>query len=358
MKDLIWELLSESKKRMKNKTFVFGFFLLLNIPAFSQTSTKDFFFLFYNVENLFDTTDDPKTSDEEFTPEGVRHWTYSRLNKKLINISKVIHSASGWEPPQLIALCEIENRLVLDRLVNDTPLNKYQFNIIQKESPDPRGIDVALLYNPDTFYPLGYKCISLKSEEGNILKSREILYVSGLIGLTDTLHIFVNHWPSRYSGLLESKSARNLAAQTLRLCIDSLTKKYPHPKIIVAGDFNDQPTDESISLFLQAEGSSETPEKHKLYNLSLPWMMEEIQTIKHQSQWMVFDQIIVSGALLEPNTRLYTKPEWANIIKFPFLLEKDEKYGGMRLNRTYYGFRYHGGFSDHLPVMLKIRTTL
>ncbi len=325
--------------------------------GFPQNRHDDFFFLFYNVENLFDIKDDPETADEEFTPGGDRHWTYNRFNKKLLNISKVILSASKWTPPHLIALCEIENRYVLNKLLQDTPLKKYPYKIIHKESPDQRGIDVAFLYNSDVFYPLGYRFFPLKAPDGSIKQSREILYAFGILNKTDTLHIFANHWPSRYSGLLESQHGRNLASQTLSACIKWVREKHREPKIIVAGDFNDQPTNESMYLFLEENEPTAKPSNNKMYNLSLPWMKEDVKTLKHQAQWLVFDQIIVSGSLMNPSDNLHVKPEWAQIVKLPLLIEIDEKYGGVKLKRTYYGFRYQGGFSDHLPVLLKIRTS-
>ena len=314
--------------------------------------------MFYNVENLFDPFDDPASADEEFTPKGARRWTYKRFNKKLINTSKVILNAAGWTPPHLIVVCEVENRFVLEKLLNDTPLNAYPYKIIHKESPDTRGIDVAFLYNSDTFYPLEYRYYPLHDPLGEVLKSRELLYVCGILNERDTLHIFGNHWPSRYSGLLESQSGRQIAAQTLRTCIDQVQKNYKNPKIIVSGDFNDQPTDKSITFYLKALEPEAFPGQQNLYNLSQEWLNEEIQTLKYQTQWSVFDQVIVSGSLIEPEKGCYTKPEWARIVKLPFLLEKDERYGGRRLFRTYYGYRYQGGYSDHLPILLQISQPL
>ncbi len=357
MKDPIWELLSESKVKMKIKSFVFCLFLLLNSEIFAQTPEQDIFFMFYNVENLFDTKDDPETSDEEFTPGGARRWTYRRFKKKLLNTSKVILNASGWTPPHLIVVCEVENRYVLDRLLKDTPLNSYPYKIIHKQSPDTRGIDVALLYNSAVFYPLEYAYYPLRNNTGTILDSREIMYVSGTVNETDTLHIFGNHWPSRYSGLLESQPHRYTAARTLRICIEEVQKSHVNPKIIIAGDFNDQPTSESMLLDLNAKEPRGNYNVDSLYNLSLLWIKDDIKTLKYQLQWSVFDQIIVTGSLLQTNHSMFTRPEWAQIVKLPFLLEKDERYGGMKLNRTYVGYRYHGGFSDHLPVLLKIRTS-
>ena len=354
MKGPIWVLLSELKRKAGNKILLCCLLLFLNSFIFSQNSPAEFCMLFYNAENLFDPFDNPDTQDEEFTPKGTRHWTYKRMNRKLLALSKVMLNAAGYSPPQMIGLCEIENRFVLEKLLETTPLKAYAYRIIHKESPDNRGIDVAFLYESTAFNPISYQYISLRDQGGNELKTREILYVSGILNRTDTLHIFVNHWPSRYGGLLESLPGRELAARTLRVEVEKLQKKYRNPRIIITGDFNDQPDDKSLSQVLEALPLQGVPSEEKLYNLSYPWMKREIKTIKYQSQWSVFDQFIVSGSLLNEANKIYTRANWASIADMHFLLEEDIIYGGRRIKRTYNGFRYNGGFSDHLPVLLKL----
>lgn len=324
------------------------------MPSFSQYNTDEFSILFYNVENVFDTKDDPGTSDEEFTPNGDRHWNYKKLNTKLQNISKVILSSNGWKSPAIVALSEIENKEVLELLTKRTPIKSIGYKIIHKESPDKRGIDVAILYDPNQFYPITYNHYPLQNKNGRIEKTREILYVSGVTNGQDTVHLFVNHWPSRYSGVLETRSKRNSAAKLLRQKIDELFEMHISPKIVIVGDFNDQPWDESILKFLNANEVGEKWQDSGLYNLSFAWANENRGTLKYQLQWSVFDQIIVSGTLLNSTNGISVKPENASIIDFPFLLEKDEKYGGIKPKRTFYGFSYQGGFSDHLPVLLQL----
>ncbi|MFW5755063.1 MAG: endonuclease, partial [Tangfeifania sp.] len=247
---------------------------------------------------------------------------------------------------------------VLEKLLNDTPLQAFQYSIIHKESPDERGIDVAFLYNHDVFYPLNYQYYPLKNEQDSIEKTREILYVSGILNETDTLHFFVNHWPSRYGGLMETQSLRNLAAQTLRNLYDALHENYSNPKVVIVGDFNDQPQDESIASFLDTRTVGEEFDVADVVNLSEKWTNDEIGTIKYQSQWSVFDQVMVSGSLLLDDSGFITSPRMAQIVKLPFLLEKDERYGGTKTNRTFIGYRYNGGFSDHLPVLLQLKELL
>jgi len=329
-------------------------FILFNLSSFSQKNIDQVSILFYNVENLFDTKNDPQTEDDEFTPDGDRHWTYKRLNSKLLNISKVILSASGWNIPAIIALCEIENRDVLEKLLTNTPLKSHPFKIIHKESPDHRGIDVAFIYSPQQFYPIKYNFYPLKEKNDSIMRSREILYVFGVINEIDTVHFFVNHWPSRYGGVLETRAIRNSAAKLLRQKVDALFEMYSSPKIIILGDFNDQPTDESLRDYLKAKPVSQENAGSGLFNLSYNWGLQSTGTLKYQSQWDVFDQIIVSGTLLNSSSGFIAKPENASILNYPFLFERDERYGGLKPRRTYYGYSYLGGFSDHLPILLKL----
>jgi len=338
--------------RIKKTILFLQLLLLTAFLCFSQTNEQGFSVIFYNVENLFDTKDDPKTADEEFTPAGDRHWTFNRLRQKQLNISKVILNSAGWNRPDIVTLCEVENRNLLEQLLAFTPLKSVPYKIIHKESPDDRGIDVAMLYNSNTFSPLNYQYFPLKNGKG-VLETREILYVRGFSGDADTLHFLVNHWPSRYSGLLETRQLRALAARQLRAITDSLNQHFTNPKIIIVGDFNDQPFDESLSKVLAAKKAEDNIEPSILYNLSWNWT-ESSGTLKYQSQWSVFDQVIVSGSLLKPEKGFYTKQQEAKILRLPFLLEPDKKYGGLKPKRTYIGFSYHGGFSDHLPVMLKL----
>lgn len=336
---------------------IFSIFFLLTsfiFTSFSQTKHETASVLFYNVENLFDNVNDPETKDDSFTPDGELHWTPKRLNTKLLNISKVILSSSGWKAPDVVAMCEVENRKVLEKLIRETPLKSNSYKIIHKESPDHRGIDVVFIYNSDNFYPLVYHHYPLRKDAEAEIKTREILYVEGIMKGVDTLHFFINHWPSRYSGLLETKSLRNEAANLLRSRVEELLREKNNPKIIILGDFNDNPSDESINQILRAKTLPAELFSDELYNLSSGWKTNETGTLKFQSQWFTFDQIIVSGSLLNANTGWGTTIENASINTSPFLLEKDEKYGGLKPWRTYYGFTYNGGFSDHLPVLLKL----
>lgn len=328
-------------------------FLFIFYSAFAQENTRELRILFYNLENLFDIQDDSLTADENFTPDGEMHWTYNRLVKKANNISKAIIAAGGWQSPEILFFCEVENRYVLEKLTGDTPLKNSVYKIIHKESPDHRGIDIAMLYKNDWFEPIQYQYYPLVIK-GKILNTREILHVSGIVAGTDTVHIFANHWPSRYSGFLETQELREDAARLLKALIDNVKKKHRNPKIVITGDFNENPDSEIFKSELGVEPFVQNYSESAIYNLSNSWLKPGKGTLKFQSQWFVFDQFMITGSMLNKGNSVFVKPESASIIDFPFLLEEDKKYGGQKPFRTYNGFDYQGGFSDHLPVILRI----
>lgn len=339
---------------MKIKIFSIFFILFFHLHASPQLKDDWFTVLFYNLENLFDTVDDPDTEDDDFTPGGSRHWNISRLNRKLLNISKVLINVKGWSLPAIYAFCEVENRDVLEKMLYITPLRDMYYRIIHKESPDHRGMDVALLYDPSRFYPLNYHSFPIFNRKKEIIKTREILYVSGMTNGSDTLHIFVNHWPSRYGGILETQEGRILAAATLRKKIDEVIMNSGNPKIIVLGDFNDNPGNKSIKDVLRAKRLSGNVEAGMLYNLSERWHAFFPGSLKYHYRWDTFDQIMVSSGLLKKGKGWKLDAGNSGIVKLPYLLERDEKYGGIKPRRTWNGYRYQEGFSDHLPVWLDL----
>jgi len=333
--------------------FLFSAIVLILIFPFSVLSQKpaernSIRIMFYNVENLFDTIDDPETDDNEFTPQGDRHWTPKKFEKKIENTAKVIVAAGGWESPAIIGLCEIENQFVLEKLCNHPLLKKSDYHIIHKESPDHRGIDVALLYRKDLFIPETYSAIPVLNEKGDTLPTREILHVTGAFQDGRQFHFFVSHWPSRYGGLMETENGRKLAAKCLKQAVDNVQTERPDAGIICMGDFNDQPYDESIRKVLGASPVQEDTGISKLVNISSGVGNSGIAgTLKHQQEWAVFDQFIISRNLLS-----VTK---TSVFTAGFLLEPDAKFTGNKPFRTYAGFRYTGGFSDHLPVLLDLQ---
>ncbi len=320
------------------------------LPAPNQQS--HYRILFYNVENLFDTRDNPNSDDNLFTPAGGMHWTYKRYKAKLMNICKVIVAAGGWQPPDVIGFCEVENDSVLNDLFEDTPLSKYHYRLLHYDSPDRRGIDVALAYNRQTVECLNSKRI--KVSRGDLL-TRDILYVKAFLG-GDTCHIFINHWPSRSSGQLETEKDRFVAAGLLRRTTDSIQLLNSRAKILIMGDFNDEPSDESLAVVLNARVVQEESLSAGLYNLACNSDTgEPVQgTLKYQGTWNIFDQIIVSAGLLTDTQGMHVKPDGFTILDNLFLLEPDMTYTGYKPFRTYSGFIYKGGFSDHLPVYIDV----
>lgn len=289
--------------------------------------------LFYNVENLFDIKDDSLKLDEEFTPNGNRHWNYNKYQQKLKNIARVIYESDGFNTPLIIGLCEVENKKVLQDLLYQTGLINLGYKPILYESDDRRGIDVAILYKSDEFNISYSEAIPITFNE-NTRPTRDILHVHGTMKDSVKLHLFINHWPSRYGGVMQTHHKRIQSAQTLSETINSVTANSPEANIIVTGDFNDNPKDSSLLLLC---------EKSNLVNLS---KSKNIGSLKHKHAWYLFDQFLVSKNLVE-----YSK---FSILSPKYLLEEDTNYSGYKPNRTYLGFKYQGGYSDHLPIVLKI----
>jgi endonuclease/exonuclease/phosphatase family metal-dependent hydrolase len=311
--------------------------------------------VFYNTENLFDIADDSITNDNEYTPTGMRGWTYNKFQRKILNLSKVFISIGGWEAPEIIGMCEIENRYVLIKLINDTPLKNIGYKIIQKDSPDPRGIDVAMIYRPDKFVPISYKAIPVRFPKDPSSRTRDILYVKGKVLGQEVLHVFINHWPSRYGGYAATKPKRAVVASILRHATDSIMQDDPNARVVIMGDFNDEPNDESITKVLMARGDSTHLDRNDLYNMMSGYAGRwRTGTNKFHESWSVIDQMIVSSSMLHAEKGLTVNANAAHIFDAPFLLMEDKTYFGMKPFRTYLGPRYQGGFSDHLPVYMDL----
>jgi hypothetical protein len=318
-----------------------------------STSGNEYTFLFYNTENFFDSENDSLTNDDEFTSSGDRRWNLTRFHDKADRLAKVILASGKWNAPAVVGLCEVENLNALEWLTNKTALSKFRYKIIQKDSPDERGIDVAMIYRLDLFRPFDYEAIPLSDPTDLSFRTRDILRVSGVIGECDTVHVFVNHWPSRYGGIMETLKYRKFAAQTLRKAILKLKSASPKAKIICMGDFNDTPRDESLAKVLEAKETGMPEVDGEMINLSAKWILLPVQTIKSQQTWETFDQLIISDSFMKDESCLRIAS--AEIFKPDFLLEPDAKFGGVRPKRTYIGFKYQEGFSDHLPVLLRMQ---
>ncbi len=310
----------------------------------------------YNVENFFDCNQDSVGVPTEFSPTGLRGWSYARYRDKRNNIAKVIASLGEWTPPALVGLCEIENQHILEDLTLHSPLRSLHYQIIHFESPDPRGIDVALLYQPNVFRPIHQEPIRIHFPNRSYQHTRDILYVSGTTRGNDTLHVFVNHFPSRYSGELESEDSRLFVASVLRHKVDSLFQINPNSNILIMGDFNDYPDNQSIEKVLRALPEHSAARPKQLYNLFYTTQIaKKTGSYKHNGEWGMLDQIIVSTNLLTDTLHMHTTLASAYIYMPAFLLEDETKGFGQKPFRTYIGMKYHGGFSDHLPVYIDLQ---
>ncbi len=306
---------------------------------------------FYNIENLFDIYDDPKTKDDDFTPEGRQKWTADRYQKKLDDLAKVLE---GMQFPEFIGLCEVENEQVLKDLIEKTALNSSAFEVVHYDSPDVRGIDVGFLYQKKHFRLLHSEFIRIQfpREVVEDYTTRDILYVKGILRNRDTLHFFVNHWPSRRDGLAASEPKRTYVASQLKLKTDAIFAQNISSKIIIMGDFNDECDNKSVSETLGAvpiEPSSTIEEV--LVNCFSTLDKEGTGSYNYRGNWNMLDQIIVSNALLTESSKIQVKnPE---IFREEWMMYKSDRFGPTP-NRTYGGPNYYGGFSDHLPVLVEL----
>lgn len=311
--------------------------------------------MFYNVENLFDTQNDSLKNDDEFLPDGAMRWTGWKYWQKLKNITRVITAVGGMQSPALVGLCEIENDSVIFDLTRRSPLRAQGYQYIVTDSPDRRGIDVALLYQPHQFNLLHHQEYEIAFRDRTARPTRNILHAVGKIINGDTLDIFVCHWPSRSGGQRESEPARIDAATLLRAKVDSIFLVRENSHIIIMGDFNDHPDNKSLFVTLKARSINYHLDNLELYNLFFHRTKErDFGTYAYQGRWEILDQFIVSGDLLSANSAIRVKNNEANVFKPDFLLQTDRNTGKKKPFRTYLGPRYLGGFSDHLPIYLDL----
>ncbi len=304
----------------------------------------------YNLENLFDCEDDTLTLDDSFTPKGEHEWTEAKYRVKLNNLSRAITAAGEWDTPILIGLCEVENAKVVRELLYHTQLRESGYKFIHKDSPDQRGVDVALAYLPDQFLLIEEEFLPVHIIDGK--PTRDILHASGILKNGDTLHVFVNHWPSRYGGELESADKRITAANTLREATDKLFSQNERAKIIIMGDFNDYPDNESLIYGLCAVSPQKNSIFEQLYNLSFPLHEKgDVGSHKFGGKWGMLDQIIVSGSLLREESSSYIK-DGQKICMADFLLK--DSATGKSPKRSFLGTFFSYGYSDHLPVYVDL----
>jgi len=338
---------------MNINKIVFGVLsvILISCTHQAETSTKSAFsdvdicrVAFYNTEKLFDAIDDKHTNDNDFLPTSKLKWTNDRYLQKVKHIKEVIDNLNELHSLALIGMAEVENKEVLDELLKNDSL----FNSIHYNSSDKRGIDVCLIYNTSYFKPIQSYLSYFDKEDNPKLFLREVLVVKGVL-LTDTVHILVNHWPSRREGQEKSEEKRIAAAMLTQEIIDSIQTSNPSSSIFVMGDFNDQPSDESMSVMLNVKETK----KHAVTDLINPFktLQEEGEgTCTYKRDWYLFDQILMTHSLTDKkglrfvDAKIYD-PDW-------LYYKRDLNSGPFR---TYLGDNYYGGYSDHFPVYIELK---
>ena len=327
-------------------------------PIFSQEKKayKVNTIAFYNLENLFDTENDPLTYDDDRTPDGKDHWTEEIYQDKLKNMAKVmaeIGADVSGNTPTIIGVCETENRKVLEDIVNQETLVEQDYGIIQFDSPDRRGIDVALLYKKKLFTPTHYKAKELliydDNDKSKRVFTRDQLVVGGMLD-GEKIHLIVNHWPSRSGGEKRSRSKRIKAAKLNRQIIDSIFSDEPYAKIITMGDFNDDPTSPSVKDHLNAQRESNGMQMRELFNPMEDLAKQGYGSLAYRDSWNLFDQIIISTELTKKDFSSYRFYK-AGIYNKTYLVNAHGRYKGYPY-RSFASGSYTGGYSDHFPVYI------
>jgi len=313
--------------------WIFVFCSLSFSPARAQFTLVEL-----NCENLFDTRHDSLKQDAEYLPEATRHWTKKRYWQKLNNVGQELLSCCDDGVPDLIALCEIENDSVMRDLTKRSLLRNANYEYAMTQSPDVRGIDVVLLYQPLTFALLGSQSLRVEPLK-DMRPTRDILYVKGRIMTGDTLHVFVIHAPSRYGGERYSRPFRQAVIDRLCLTVDSIQTVSPHASIVIAGDFNDGADSPVLQQLCQ----------HGFQNLTKDACGANgvRGTYRYKGEWESIDHILATPSVIN-------KVDTAYIHSPMFLLEEEKDYGGYRPRRTYNGMRYQPGYSDHLPLVVRL----
>lgn len=346
------------KNCIKYMYFVVLFCLLMCFGVHSQDKRQYQVktIAFYNLENLFDTINDPDTFDDDRTPAGKDKWTAIRYHNKLRNMADVLSGISHQKihtAPDVIGVCEVENRTVLEDLVNEPTLRDKNYGIVHFDSPDERGIDVALLYKKAMFSPTSFKSHRLLLFKENEFRdyTRDQLVVGGLLD-DEEFFFIVNHWPSRSGGEARSKPNRMAAAKLNRRIIDSLVRLDANARIISMGDFNDDPIDDSLKKVLKTVGEIEGVTSDLLFNPMEQLYKKGEGSLAYRDKWNIFDQIFFTGNLLSATKETYSF--WnVGIFNPSYLVTTSGKYKGYPY-RTYAGGNYTGGYSDHFPVYITL----
>lgn len=332
----------------KNSFLLMG--LLVICPVTSGASTPRHLFrgeiriMWYNVENMFHPTDDSLQADDEFTPAGLMHWTWERYQSKITRLAKVVVAAGEWDPPDLVGLCEVEDARVLEDLVSHPVLKPYGYKILHRECHDHRGMEVACIYREKRISVKGW-WVYPPSLSGSRGRTRDHLHICATWNETDTLELFLVHFISKYGGAGATAEYRRMQARSLVRRIDSVLHHRAGSLVIVAGDFNEEYGGYSMEPFRPAFRERDWERGRDSFIYMTPSGMEG--SYKYRGRWSCIDQFLVAGR----TSHLLMK---VSIMHLTALLKPDEKYQGMKPSRTYEGFSYNGGISDHLPLVMDV----
>ena len=335
------------------RKFISSGFLILSLTASFAQSKSPITVAFYNCENFFDTKDDPNKKDDEFLPESPLKWDETRFMNKLTKVAQVLDSTvAGDGLPELVGLVEIENKEVLEELVSKSQFKTKSYGVLSTDSPDERSIDVGLLYDKAVFTLVDFKELNATNSALGDYKTRNVLFATLKATNGDVIYVFVNHWPSRREGEKESEPRRIFAAEQVRNKINELQKKNPKSKVIVMGDFNDHPDNNSILNTLKATDNPK--DKGDLYNAFKTLDAAKQGTHYYDKEWRVLDQIMVSQAFIGAKKGYKFNPKNAHILRKDFVMFKNTKTGEEKPNRTYSGEKYYNGYSDHLSIYITL----
>lgn len=334
-------------------SLIITLFFCLSVSGQKLDNKKNYFISaigFWNVENLYDTINDPYKLDEEFTPDGPNVWTGPRYWKKIEHLADVISQMATDATPDglaILGLCEIENKAVLKDLVNAPQIKNRNYQIVHFDGPDARGVDPALLYNPKYFKVTKSVCYKVKLVTDSTHKTRDQLVVSGLFN-NEPLTIIVNHWPSRRGGELGSRPNRIAAAKVSRHIADSVMKLNPENKVIIMGDLNDDPTNESVKKYIKTYGDLYRTRDDEFFNPMENMYKQGIGSLAWEDSWNLFDQILMNKPLIPSGYKNFQYYK-AFVYNKPFLRSDFGNFKGYPF-RTYAGGTYAGGYSDHFAV--------
>jgi len=339
------------------RSALFYFFLFFSTLIFNSSAVhgqyKKLYIAHYNVENLFDTIDDPKTDDQDFLPSGSYQWTHERYEQKIKQLGKVVRDMNQSKGPDILGLCEVENETVVDALTKElSKQTKRAYSYVHFNSPDGRGIDVAMIFDQKIYKVKNSRSVFVPMPGDSSRPTRDILVVSGRLPNKEMLHVLVNHWPSRRSGQDVSEIARKGAAVVAKRSVDSLHARFPGSTVLVMGDFNDTPADKAPLEVLGAVWPATA--SATLANPFLALQNDSTQgSYRYRNNWQFIDHISMSPGVLQTSAKLRYVAGSAAAVLQPYQLEQDGRFKGNPF-RTYAGSRYLGGYSDHLPVKIEL----